>query len=499
MISMASLSRSHHRCKLAKLLTIYFKSCGLAAKAFDTLHALGITMSQKWVYRGINALTMQQQVMLLKDVKKYPWFGVHDNVNIPFKAFQQRIDNQNHFDSGTAATILVLKNNPLARWPDRDLRLHQRALGAGDLISGDEILILEADSGPRIHSHAASLVLRFLVDSPGFDFENYAFKDDPMFSPCPPGQQLPIGKEYIPCQYVLKTAHIEETSYEGNERVLVKWWHQLERGTLSDQKEMGENQTVVWVGDQLTVARLRGLQNSRCEDHNSFDRLDFLVPVFGWFHAQMAIEHSIHAQYYGTQQGFGLIHAFDLLKRKGLNSPSIQGNFHNHFREALLHVTEARFRDIWCVVGKVDTLKELRKRSPAELHSLAIAIVSDYASSKAMYNLATRRERCDELLYQSIQMARDLLDYVLLDRALSSGDIGLVEDLIPRLLFRLISGGSKNYTIEVLELLQGLRREWPTDLKCVSFCLFILCADSSKGLYSPKLLACKHNRQTKLI
>ena len=114
MILMASMARSHHQCKLAKLLTIYFRSCGLSAKAFDTLHALGITMSQKWVYRGINTLTQQQQVLLLEDIKKYPWFGVHDNINVPFRAFQQRTGNQSHFDSGTAATILVLKS-PLTR------------------------------------------------------------------------------------------------------------------------------------------------------------------------------------------------------------------------------------------------------------------------------------------------------------------------------------------------------------------------------------------------
>ena len=77
-------------------------------------------MSQKWVYQGIDALAQQQQVLLLEDIKKYLWFGVHDNINIPFRAFQQRIGNQNHFDSGTATTILVLKS-PLAHWPDRDL------------------------------------------------------------------------------------------------------------------------------------------------------------------------------------------------------------------------------------------------------------------------------------------------------------------------------------------------------------------------------------------
>lgn len=141
-------------------------------------------MSQKWVYTGINALTRQQQVLLLEDIKKYPWFGVHDNINIPFRAFQQRIENQNHFDSGTAATILVLKS-PLARWPDRDLRMHQRALGADNLIPGDEIFMLAAGAGPRIDSHVISVVLQFLVESPDFDFETYAFKEDRIFSSFP--------------------------------------------------------------------------------------------------------------------------------------------------------------------------------------------------------------------------------------------------------------------------------------------------------------------------
>jgi hypothetical protein len=47
MIAMAAFSCSHHLCKLQKLMTIYFKSCGLATKALDMLHMLHITMSQK--------------------------------------------------------------------------------------------------------------------------------------------------------------------------------------------------------------------------------------------------------------------------------------------------------------------------------------------------------------------------------------------------------------------------------------------------------------------
>ena len=91
-------------------MLLYFKSCGLATKAFDTLNALGITMSQQWAYSAIEHLAKCGQLSLQKDIKKYPWFGTHDNINIPLKVYEQTLSNQSHFDSGTAATIIVLKD-----------------------------------------------------------------------------------------------------------------------------------------------------------------------------------------------------------------------------------------------------------------------------------------------------------------------------------------------------------------------------------------------------
>ena len=111
-----------------------------------------------WVYKGICALTSQQQVMLLEDIKIHPWFGMHDNMNIPFRAFQQWLGNRNHFDSGMVATILVLKN-PHVHWPDRNFRIQQKILGAKNLISDKDIVMLKVDSGLRLFSHVISLVL----------------------------------------------------------------------------------------------------------------------------------------------------------------------------------------------------------------------------------------------------------------------------------------------------------------------------------------------------
>lgn len=50
----------------------------------------------------------------------------------------------------------------------------------------------------------------------------------------------------------------------------------------------------------------------------------------------------------------------------------------------------------------------------------------------------------------------DVLPYLELWDAIKHGDVGHMEDLLPTLLFRFSGGGNPKYTIEILELLQGL-------------------------------------------
>jgi hypothetical protein len=482
---MCSYSRSHNRCKIPKLLTVYFKSSGLAAKAFDTLNALGLTMSQKSAYDAIKGLCDRLQKQLHNDIETYPWFGTHDNINLPFRVYEQRLHNQSHFDSGTAATIIIVKD-PTAVRPDLQAFQRQRALGAKNPITYRDILKLERDAAPRLRVRTVHRVLRFLIDSPDFDFDSYEHKKDKVFDGPASRHQIPVGAQHRTTQYMLNTVHIEEASYDGNDRVLAEWRKQLGFDTPEKEKELA-SKLLLWVGDQLTVSRLRGLKKFRCMDLNSFDRMDFLVPIFGWFHALLAVQHSLHNQYYGTRTSLGLQHAFDNLKRKGLHAPSVQGDFFYHFQDALYHIAEAHFRDLFSIVGKVNDLKDLRSRTPQELYDIAVAIVTDYASSAAMMKIAPEKfvkdkkknsklgkaapnstvYTGDDLLYQTTQFLRDILTYIDLDESISAGDVGRMQDLLPRLLFRFAGGRNKNYTIEILELLQGLHREWPDDLKCV--------------------------------
>ena len=471
---MLNFSRSHANSKLPKLLTIYFKSCGLATKAFDTLHALGITMCQKWAYDGIERLSACVRKALHNDIANYPWFGTHDNINIPFRVYEQRLSNQSHFDCGTAATIFVIKD-PIAIRPSNHAFQQQQSVGAQDPITYKDVIKLEFSASTRIRACAVYKVLSFLTDAPAFSFETYDANYHDAFKPPTPVHQLPLGQDHMTCQYMLNTVHIEEASYEGNDKVLKEWWRQLGVDAPEKKKNMGENKLIVWAGDQLTVSRIRGLHRFRAEDLNSYDRLAFLKELPGWFHTQIALEHSFHSQYYGTQAGFRLVHAFNLLKRKGLHAPSMQGTFHHHLQEALLHIAEARFQDLWLVAGNVDKLEELRDHTPHELYALAESIVDNHASTAVLRAMEAKKSRKDELLYQSTQMARDLLDYTHLDDAIKTGNVGSIQDMIPRLLFRFAGGKNRNYAIKMLELLQGLHKEWPDDLRTfiLSYCWLV--------------------------
>ena len=144
------------------------------------------------------------------------------------------------------------------------------------------------------------------------------------------------------------------------------------------------------------------------------------------------------------------------------------GTFHHGMQEALLHMAIAHFRDLWVVVGKVSSIKKLRKMRPEQLKAIATIIVDDYASQEAL-----RKQRKvpvdeeDKAFVHGIMFCRDILNYIELDEAMRTGDVGRIQDLLPRLLFRFNGGGNSHYAIEILELLQGIHKEWTPELRCV--------------------------------
>lgn len=430
-------------------------------------------MSQSWKYTAIEKLSAAKHTAMKRDlfIEDKEHVASYDNLNIRMNKMEQRLDNKSITDSGTAATVYVIEKQELpspsptayrALWEEQ----------SRNPITAFQILERESDAAVRtIRTFNKWRVLDVLLNSGKFNRELYHFDKDPVFSRPAAIEQLPRGKEYVLTQYMLDTAHIEEVSLEGNLRCLDEWTRQLGLADVEKRKKLSHEKLFFWMGDQLTVSRIRSLQKTRARELNCWHRLENIISCFGWLHAQMALEESIHRQHFATGTG-GLKHAFDLLQRKGLQSAATQGNFHQRVREAYYHILEAHIRNVWTVVGEVNDLAELRTRSPEELDALADKIVDEFASTGAyLQHKRKPKKKQDHVLMNQILCIRDLLDYVNLDDAISTGDIGRVLDLLPRILFRYHSGKNWKYVIEVLEFLQGLDKEWPVDLRCVHLAL----------------------------
>ena len=447
------------------MVTTFLRSQGAPAKTINLLRAFGLTMSHQWSARALKTISENEMKTVQNWVHQYPFVVTNDNLNIQFCVFGQCIDNQSHFDSGTASTLFFQPDAPPE--PPLSNRTLQEfhSKGRKTPLSMLKIYDLASIAAPAQHDRDVFLMLQYLMDSTEFDFATCTNRDHPIFSSPEPVHQLPVGKQYVTRQFMLGTEHLEEASYEGNANVIAAVLHQIKLDTEEEMRKTSIDRVIPWVGDQLTAAHLRGLFGFHAQDRNSFEQLDWLVVNFGWFHLLMAFANSLHKQYLGTIAGQGLMHAFTLLERKGLNAVQTRGPFHQHLHDAISHVAEAHFRACWKVIGKVENLENLRRRSPTELLDLANEIVTKLASSQAIDLLDSQPEaEHDQALRNSILWNHDVLRYIDLYNATCSGDVGVMEATLPHLAFRFAGGGNSNYLAEVLELLQCLHTDWPPEL-----------------------------------
>ena len=123
---------------------------------------------------------------VVKLMQHFPWLISHDNVQIPFRVFSQRLDNQGEFGNGTAATVYIKRNaKPLSNTANDDLK-KCRATGMLNPLTELDILDLADRSFPRIEAHAVYQVLRLLLESPEFDYKSYVGKGSTVLQPPPP-------------------------------------------------------------------------------------------------------------------------------------------------------------------------------------------------------------------------------------------------------------------------------------------------------------------------
>ena len=448
-------------------ISLYLKACGTAVKAFDTMSALGVTLTQKWALTAVEKVAKSKMNDLVNQVKISSFHTTHDNINRMFRVSHQRVGHNSHFDSGTAATVFVPPNEANYNLPLTNKEfLEKTAEGAKTSITSHEIQELHADAAPRIFAQNVHTVLEILVKTPGFKFDTYKYQNSEIFDHPLVSEALPTGPAHALAQFVVRTSKINQSTYDGNEQFMDELFRQLKLDTDDEKERTGQNRIIIWSGDQLTTSRLRGLKTFRSMDNTLYDQLGWMEPTFRWFHLQMAFAMSLHRQYYGTKASIGFARAFELLGKKGLASAKVKGNWFHDFEETLKEVVTAHFLCIWLEITGTSSIEDLRSKSPEELRQFAERIVSEFASTAALEEgsrqPATKR---DELQEQVIQLNRDLLEYLELDDVIKQGHVSRMEDMLPSLLYRFQGGSNKLYAIEVMELLQRLNNEWIESVK----------------------------------
>jgi len=370
-------------------ISLYLKACGTVVKAFDTMSALGVTLTQKWALTAVESVAKHKMDDLVHRVKTTSFHTTHDNVNRMFRVSHQRVGHNSHFDSGTAATVFIPPTETEHQLPETNEEfLRGAAEGAKTPITAHEIQELHADAAPRIFVQNVHTVLELLVNAPVFKFKTYEHQDSDVFN-CPPvSEALPTGPKHALDQYLMGTAKIDEASHKGNRQWLDEWSRQLGLDSDAEREKTGRNRIVVWSGDQLTASRLCGLKTFRSMDSIPHEQLCWVEPIFGWFHLQMAFATSLHKQYYGTKAGIGFSRAFELLGKKGLASAKVKGNWFHDFEEALKEIAAAHFICTWLEVTCTSSVDELHSKSPEELKRFAERIVLDFASTVALEELS---------------------------------------------------------------------------------------------------------------
>lgn len=185
-ISTAAYQRSHHSNLLQKLLAIYLKFRGVSAKGFDMLHIIGLTMSHKWACDAVERMSVQALKEVSEMLEEYPWVLLYDNVNIPFRVFSQRINNQSQLGHGTAATVYIKQDAAKLSEELNKLLKEQRAEGIKNPLTAIEIMDLDHDAAPKIEQRMVDVVLRMLLETPEFDFKTYTDRNSDVLQPAPP-------------------------------------------------------------------------------------------------------------------------------------------------------------------------------------------------------------------------------------------------------------------------------------------------------------------------
>ena len=477
---------------------LFLWSSGCSRQSIEALHRCGLSIGYSSVLENIKKLADHCMERALKIGS-----GVHvfcyDNVQLSTSIFvkQRGSSGPAKVTSGTFGVLYKVRNgNPE----------HMRLAPILERFQSCEGLDFNHDLCPSVQQHTSVhfqmkiAVVRVLMKHYP-QFQCYA--KDPVLQNLPRRRMLP---GYVTEQFPIRATTIEEATVRGNllfhDDVYI---NQLKRTVSEELYEYA----IPSFNDQLTNSRIHSGKILQARDINPWTRREVFQLGFGLFHLCLNLVWALlHVHRGSLNQKGSLAYFFALMEktRLGGDHPDyhtllssltqiLEGILLNAWSQESGHrdlagfaATEPQAEDLLRMAGDI-----LRKHAmPMETvtpDSFGDGEDSDFGSSDSVCEadhltgglsagsiseLDPERDKA----HQNLRLlCRDILYVTELVSAISDGDIGRVEDILPTLAKMFRGAGGNNYCTEILHFLHNLKHVWTPEFAYVTFVVYI------RGLY----------------
>ncbi|KAJ7607150.1 hypothetical protein FB45DRAFT_993941 [Roridomyces roridus] len=417
--AMISLLRSQKANNFQAVISLFLLGSGASKREIEVFAHAGISLSYRSVIKYVKALSEEGMTEFRAVFRRCMCSIVWDNLNIAFRVESQRLDNKNHFDSGTTATLI-----PFTSVPHGTLPIELKPLRT----SRQNNLDWTAEDALPSAEDAATLdrCLRWQVKKIALKHIEQLHRLLKQLGPCPEIDQILV---HLTEQFPFAAMHLDESSLEGTIKVIQAILKQLEV-TAEELKAHG---LIFMNGDLLTVNLFHTVEGAhrnsdKLSDAEVLESLKNFLDRFGAFHGKMAVSRLVMNEHWGKPNSIagGLWWENNtLLKRKPVSAGWKSKKAAPYFNQisSAGHVLDA-FR-IHC--GKADFAEWASQATFEEFEKVADKVY-DSLYTTAAYDKACKRpeEERDPAFENSILYNLDSLLYHLLVQSIKAGDIGRV-------------------------------------------------------------------------
>lgn len=430
---------------------LFLFSTSTSRLTIDFLSSCGLSTSYSTVLRAHKVLSAS----LLKKTAEIAW-GPHmiglDNEQISMSQhITQRPGAVPAVRSFTASVIYLLCNATADACRLQPI-LHQRKISP--IITYAEHIIPSHSQKAFINQHLVINIISVLFNHES-TFQRSSYADllrHPAHRPPPRG--------YKTQEFVAPTLEYDKAKISG----FIGYLEDIYLKKFGASPGDFEDRAIIGAYDQLSNSRGRSALLERFGDLTAFLRMENIQLGIGFFHCLMNSLWNLRCIHDGDPKLTGSIANYILL----LGVKRLGGERLDFFtlRSLMDDVLFGNILSLWSMKTGYKDLKDyaLTNPSPEALESIARDILVNYASDTGLaVCTGSKPGEADNVMYNAILLNRDLLYFYEHDLAISSGDFGRLE-LSLRTLARLFNGaGARNYSMELLHLIQNLSVSWPKD------------------------------------